>query len=123
MNRPKIPARFAEAYIEMANKARFRPEAPSDGFGTALLDEAELQSESVLHEEAARYATGLAKQDDKGDFDLSGCTNFEQNRLFVYLLNAARLCFSGNVTLPTIKSLLKLANDEIASIESSIAKK
>lgn len=123
MNHPKIPARFAEAYIEMAKKALFRPEAPSDGLGTTYLDEAELKSESLLREEAALYATRLAKQDDKGDFHLSGCTNYEQNRLFIYLLEAARLCFNGNATLPTIKRLLKLANDELTAIESSAARR
>jgi len=36
MSNPRLE-RFAEAYLAMAGQARYRPQAPGDGFGNILL--------------------------------------------------------------------------------------
>ncbi len=36
MSHPRLE-RFAEAYLAMAGQARYRPQAPGDGFGNILL--------------------------------------------------------------------------------------
>ncbi len=113
----KISARFAEAYLTMVHDARYRPEAPSDGLGTVLLTADELRETGRLASEAQRYAEDLERQDRKGSFVLHGCTNWMQNKLFVYLLNATTLCFTGSGALPAQKRLLQSALREIEQIE------
>ena len=43
-----------EAYIRMAEQARYRPAAPNDGFGNSDLSEQELADADILEEEARR---------------------------------------------------------------------
>ena len=109
--------RFAEAYREMWSKARYRPSAPSDGFGTIMIDDEQLEDERILADEASRYAEDFDKQDDTYEFKILGCTNGEYNRLIVYFLNAAQLCCGGTDTLPFIKKLAELSIKEIEEIE------
>ena len=112
-----IEQRFAEAYQIMTKKVKYRPEAPSDGVGNIELNEDEINDDGILIEEALRYASKLKQEDDEAKFTLYGCTNWEYNRLFVYLLNASQLCCSNSEALLFIKRLLSAALDETAKIE------
>jgi hypothetical protein len=55
MSNPRLE-RFAEAYLEMAGQARYRPQAPGDGFGNILLTRKECGDVERLHREAVNYA-------------------------------------------------------------------
>jgi hypothetical protein len=103
--------RFAEAYREMARTAKYRPEALSD-------DDGDINDPQTLAEEADRYGKCLEKQDDDLEFPIIGCTHWDHNKLFVYLLNASQLCFSGTDALPVIKRLVQMSLEEISRIEN-----
>lgn len=113
--------RFVEAYLEMASTAKVRPEAPSDVLGGVTLEPEEITDPIILAAEAKRYAERLQEQNDDGSFTLRGCTHGEHNRLFVYLLNAAELCFAGGSARPFIKRLVQMSLEEISSIEKKHA--
>jgi hypothetical protein len=53
MSNPRLE-RFAEAYLAMAGQARYRPQAPGDGFGNILLTQC--GDVERLHREAVNYA-------------------------------------------------------------------
>jgi hypothetical protein len=110
--------RFAEAYIAMANVAKYRPQAPSDGYGHIQLSPEEFGDPERLGQEAARYAVKLLKADDDLEFKISGCTNFETNRAFVYAVEAAQVMCSGIDGDATVLRLLRMAIKEIESARS-----
>lgn len=84
--------RFQDAYLMMAKTARYRPAAPSDGMGTALLTKEEADDPERLKEEARQYAIQFIKEEDEMEFDI-GCTNYRTNRATVFIIEAARaLC-------------------------------
>ena len=53
--------RFREAYLLMAKEARYRPKAPSDGFGHIVLSLAEQLDQKRLEDEAGAYAAESAR--------------------------------------------------------------
>jgi len=112
-----ITDRFAEAYIEMATKTKVRLEAPSDGLGVILLEPWELNNNKLLVEEAYSYASKMRTADDRGEHILDGCTNWDHNKLFVYLQTASQLCFGGSRSTPFLKKLVNMASEEILRIE------
>jgi hypothetical protein len=62
MSNPRLE-RFAEAYLAMAGQARYRPQAPGDGFGNILLTRKECGDvERQLHRECE--APWLATHDN-----------------------------------------------------------
>lgn len=93
---------IVEAYKHMAVDGRYRPAAPSDGFGhiTVPLDTLDLDAE------AAEYAQRWRAEEDDGRFDI-GCTDYSLAPATVYAVEAAReLCGCG---VETARRLLTLA--------------
>jgi hypothetical protein len=87
--------RFHDAYLMMAADARYRPAAPGDGFGPVLLSEAQAHDPVRLEQEACKYA-GQFAQDDEREEHWTGCTNYDTNRAFVFVIEAARALCSGS---------------------------
>jgi len=85
--------RFKEAYRQMAKVARYRPAAPSDGYGNITV---ELNDPDDLEKESWRYAKKLYQQDENGIFEIYGCSNFSTNRALVYVLEAAKNLCAGD---------------------------
>jgi hypothetical protein len=61
--RPKL-ARFKEAYLRMAQDARYRPGAPGDGLGNICLSIEEQRDPLRLDREAATYAAEFCAEED-----------------------------------------------------------
>ena len=57
-------ARVREAYTRMAEQARYRPAAPSDGFGNGILSEQELPDRDILEEEAPGTPLSLTAEEN-----------------------------------------------------------
>lgn len=87
--------RICEAYLEMNERANYRPQAPSDGMGSVLLSRPELESEELLLHEAQAYAERFIKEEDTATFQI-GISNYDTNRAFVYLIEAARVLCGGS---------------------------
>jgi hypothetical protein len=89
---PKV-ARFRRAYLRMAKEAKYRPQAPSDGFtGNVALTKQQLADPIRLKQEATEYALRFNAEEDTLRFQL-GCSDFHTNMAFVWTVEAARaLC-------------------------------
>lgn len=111
---PRLREQFRQAYLTMAQKARYRPEAPSDGLGNVLLDEDELADSAILADEADRFADAFAQGDQEMQHVTIGCVHFPFAKAQVYLLEAAKLCCAGHTAAPTIRQLLTLAAAEMS---------
>ena len=108
---PSRVERFAEAYLEMAKRARYRPAAPGDGFGNVSLSTEDLRDTERLMREAKEYAVRFLEADDAGIHRL-GVSNYSTNRALVYVVEAARaLCGGSQDDLAS--ELLQMAIDEI----------
>jgi hypothetical protein len=64
MSNPRLARleRFAEAYLAMAGQARYRPQAPGDGFGNILLTRKQCGDVERLVREAADYALSFSAE-------------------------------------------------------------
>jgi hypothetical protein len=103
--------RFAQAYLMMA-RTKYRPAAPSDGFGHIQLTKDELNDQDRLYQEAVRYAAAFNREEDGLAFHI-GCSDFRTNRAFVLTIEAARLLASGSDGNGPAVRLLRLAIKEI----------
>ena len=104
--------RVYEAYLMMAEEARYRPAAPSDGFGNIQLSKKQLGDRQRLAKEAMVYARRFIDEEDGRAFNI-GVSNYRTNRAFVYVIEAARcLCGAADDVAAT---LLEMARDEIAA--------
>jgi hypothetical protein len=110
-DRPRLE-RFYEAYLAMAEEARYRPAAPGDGCGHVYLTRAELRDPKQLEEEAVTYAVGFSNEEDTLKFYI-GCTNFSTNRAFVWAIEAARNLAGGDAGNKTAIKLLEMAAAEV----------
>lgn len=115
--RPRpIPAPCAEqitsAYRLMAEYARYRPAAPSDGFGgiTVPLEELDIDAEAWDYTE--RWWT----DEDDCEFFI-GHANFNYRRAMIFAVEAARLMCGDNDVLPYVRALLTLALAELNHME------
>jgi hypothetical protein len=106
--------RIREAYLQMAEKAKFRPEAPSDGFGNIQLEEPELLDSARLAKEADAYATRFIAEENTTQFHV-GVSNFTTNRALVYTIEAARLLCGGSSGDAYAQKLLEMAVEEVKS--------
>ena len=104
--------RFAQTYLMMA-RAKYRPSAPSDGFGNIHLSTEEYNNEARLYQEAVRYAAAFNQEEDSDVFHI-GCSNWETNRAFILSIEAARLLASGSDGDEYALRLLRLAMKEVA---------
>jgi hypothetical protein len=102
---------FTEAYKAMSLYVKYRPQAPSDGMGSLLMTKKEIENPDILDLEAKAYARELAECDYELEWTLHGCLDYKCAKVFVYIFNAATLCFSGEINL--VKKLLQLALLEI----------
>lgn len=107
--------RLREAYLMMAQRARYRPAAPSDGCGHIELSRAEVGDLQRLAREAGAYAQQFRKEEDQLKFWI-GCSNFKTNRAFVWTIEAAR-CLAGGGDETAIV-LLEMALAELKSIKA-----
>ena len=114
---PTVAQRFTQAYLEMVRIAHYRPGAPSDGMGSILLSSNELRDPDMLASEAEHYGREMNACDQAAKFTLFGCTDYRYNRVFVYLLNACTLCFSGDDGRGTIRKLLQLALQDLEVVD------
>lgn len=95
------------AYRTMATEVRYRPEAPSDGFGniTGALD---------LVAESESYAANWFTEESGCEFSI-GCPDFRRRKALIYTIEAARLVCgaldSGDVE--RARKLLALADSEL----------
>jgi hypothetical protein len=102
--------RYAEAYLLMAQEAKYRPQAPSDGFGTLLLTREQVRDPHRLTEETLAYVERFEKEEDTRSFNI-GCSNFTTNRALIWTIEAARSLCGGVDDLAL--QLLEMAVDEI----------
>lgn len=107
--------RIREAYLRMVHEARYRPAAPSDGFGYIQLSEEELADPLCLEQEAGEYADRFLKEENGLEFHI-GCSNYATNRAFVFTIEAARLLCAGDGAQHAMK-LLQMAIADIQSTE------
>jgi hypothetical protein len=105
--------RIREAYVEMANRAKYRPAAPSDGFGGIHLSDDQLKDPGRLLAEAGKYAEAFIKEEDARFFFL-GCSDCRTNRALVYAIEASRLLCAPEPGLAL--KLLEMAVAETRSV-------
>jgi len=107
--------RFAEAYVMIAQKTKYRPRAPHD----VLLDETLLDDPERLLSEAFDYAVEFCAEEDELSFCI-GCSHFPTSRAFVLCIEAARLLAAGDIVAPErVKKLLTMALGEINAASRS----
>jgi hypothetical protein len=109
--------RFAQTYLAMAH-AKYRPAAPSDGFGNIQLSREQYEDQQRLYQEAVKYACAFVREEDDHSFHI-GCSNYSTNRAFVLCIEAARLLAGGSDGNPFAMRLLKLALKEIQAAPGS----
>ena len=107
---------FRSAYLEMAQRVRYRPMAPGDGVGGIYLSREELKERARLEDEATRYATQFLEEEDTRSFSI-GVSNFETNRAFVWTIEAARSLAAGDEGLA--RKLLGMAQKELAGLTAA----
>lgn len=103
-----VHAQIAKAYRTMANEARYRPAAPSDGFGHITVPEAKLN----LDAEADAYAHRWCVEEDELEF-WTGCPDFRARPAMVYAIEVARLCCGGADAIPAALRVARLAVEEL----------
>jgi hypothetical protein len=110
MAEPSRIERFAEAYLEMAKRAKYRPAAPGDGMGNVSLSDEEARDPDRLMREAKEYAARFLEADNATKHSI-GVSNYTTNRALVYVIEAARsLCGAAD---SLALDLLQMAIDEI----------
>ena len=92
----------ARVYRRMAKDARYRPGAPSDGFGN-------ITGELNMEQEVRAYAALWRSDEDSMSFWL-GCPDFKLRPAMVLAVEAARACCGADQQLAV--RLLRLAVDE-----------
>jgi hypothetical protein len=104
----KIREQIEDAYRRMAEEGKYRPAAPSDGFGGLL---AEDESELDLDAEAADYAQRWWPEEDLGEYHI-GVPGFERRPALIFAVEAARIS-NGAGSGPHAARLLRMAADEL----------
>lgn len=103
---PHPVAQTMLAYVRMADEARYRPAAPSDGLGniTVPVDELDIRTE------ARTYADGWREEENGLEY-LIGCPDYRDRPAMVFIIEAARnLC---GVERERAAQLLRMALDEL----------
>lgn len=103
---PRIAA-VKQAYLDMVSKARYRPEAPNDGFGHIMLNNDSLDDPVRLEMEAMLAGRRFYEDDERVKFTLHGCCDFRLAATMYLALQAAQLCCSG--PHPSLRTILELA--------------
>lgn len=92
------------AYLLMANEARYRPTAPSDGFGHITVSERELN----LEKEQSDYARSWWEQEEKQSFEL-GCCDFVTRPIVIFAIEAVQNLNAGITGTECGLKLLEMA--------------
>ena len=108
--------RFREAYLQMAQQAKYRPQAPSDGFGNIQISIEQIRDEERLWAEATQYALQFSAEEDRDLFWI-GCSDFRTNKAFMWSIEAARLLAAGDFGRAAALTLLRMAVKEVAAVE------
>ena len=96
-----------DIYRRLAAEGRYRPAAPSDGFGGVLVLEEELD----LDAEATEYAERWRTEEDTGDYHIGSCSKKDRSA-FIFTIEAARL-MAGTGSNGHAARLLRMAADEL----------
>ena len=100
-----------DSYKAMADEARYRPAAPSDGMGTIVVPLKELD----LEDEASRYVVDWWEQEDKREFRV-GCCDFTTRPSTIYAIEASRNMCAGTAGREVALRLLKMAVRELENV-------
>ncbi len=100
-----------KAYRQMADEARYRPKAPSDGFGTITAPLAECD----LDAEARAYAESWNRDEDEHQFWV-GCCHYDYRPAVIFAIEAVRNMNAGIGGRPPALDLLRMA---VAALESA----
>jgi hypothetical protein len=103
---------IAAAYRRMAREARYRPAAPSDGFGNITVPLRDLD----LDAEVEAYAEHWWKEEDGRSFWI-GCANFPARPAMIYCIEAARLLCAHRLARRYATRLLRMALAELKALE------
>jgi hypothetical protein len=114
--------RFRAAYLAMASRARYRPQAPGDGFGHIDLSEEHLKNQDRLWREATEYAIRFYREEETKNFWI-GYSDFMTNRAFIWTIEAARNLAAGVGGNKTAIKLLEMALQEVQAQHSKLAAK
>jgi hypothetical protein len=101
MPRFSVEDRIREAYIEMATRAHYRPEAAG---GSSTDDD--------LEDEANSYTKRFITEEQSTQFHI-GVSDFTTNRALVYTIEAARLLCGGALGVNHAQRLLEMAVEEV----------
>lgn len=108
---PEIFEQIRSAYKDMAQQAKYRPAAPSDGLGHITVPVAELN----IEREAAAYAKQWWKQEDDCSYSL-GCCDFRTRRAAIFATEAAHLMNGGRSGNSYALILLHMAAKELERV-------
>ena len=111
---PEPIERFHDAYPRMAKEVRYRPAAPSDGFGNIQLTLNQFDDKKILEQEAWRYAKQFIAEEDDCIFTI-GCSNYVTNRAFMWTIEAARQLCSGTEGEPYAAQAIGNGNGRCAT--------
>ena len=100
-----------EAYKTMAERARYRPHAPSDGFGNITVPERKLD----LPAEIQSYLEEWEKEEDDGSFHL-GTVSGDGRKALIFTVEAGTAITS--VAYERAEKLLELALDEVKRVRA-----
>jgi hypothetical protein len=103
-----VAEQIAGAYRLMASKCRYRPAAPSDGFGHITVPASELD----LDAECLDYARQWWQEEDDLKFYV-GCCNFSTRPATIFAIEAARSLCSGSDGDELARKLLQMALDSM----------
>lgn len=102
------------AYRRMAEEARYRPAAPSDGLGNITVPDEDLD----LDKEATEYAARWTAEEDAGVFRL-GCCDFSSRPSAMFAVEAARLLNTGAGGQEPARRLLGMAVADLPRPDSN----
>lgn len=109
---------IAGAYRAMAERARYRPQAPSDGFGhiTVPLEELDLDAE------ARAYAVRWLGEERQREFWI-GCPDWHTAVPMVWAVEAARLMCGGPESYEFAIALLEMASERMRTVQASLVRR
>jgi hypothetical protein len=105
---------ISSAYCAMAREAKYRPAAPSDGFGNIAVPEEELN----INKEVSDYTKSWWQQEDDCKFWI-GCCDFRTRPATIYAVEAARQMCGGLSGNKTALKLLRMAVKELSTAISN----
>jgi hypothetical protein len=108
--------RIRNAYLQMAEKAHFRPQAPSDGFGNVQLTEGEIADQDRLEKEATAYAKRFVEQEKSLYFRI-GTGDWTNAHALVYAIEAEKALCGGASSMDLAIKLLEMATAEARDAE------